>query len=82
MTLAPFIAIVSGDGRTARMKCGAWSMSCPAADLPKWLAFYRDLIRRRPASARFYDPCVAAIEGAMRRAGMAVPPEPMNARTR
>ena len=35
-------AELSEDGQSFTLTRGAWSNSYPLADLPKWLAFYRD----------------------------------------
>lgn len=62
-------ATLSADRQTLTMKSGDWSMTCPASDLDKWLAFYRGLWERggkgkgQPGPyARFYEPSVKALE--------------------
>lgn len=71
MSLSRFIVLISADRESATMRCGEWKLGpVPVSDLRAWLAFYRRLIRRRPASSPFYLPCVTAIETAMRRLGM------------
>lgn len=63
------IATLSADRATVTMKGRQWSMTIPAADLPKWLRFYRGMWERggkgkgQPGPyARFYEPSVKALE--------------------
>jgi len=44
---------ISADGQTVRMKKRQWSMTCPAADIPKWIKFYTDM--RDRAGGRFAE---------------------------
>lgn len=65
-----FAVMVSADATTATMKSQRWSLKCPVADLAKWLTIYRGFIKKRPSTSTFYQPCVIAIENAMRRVGL------------
>ena len=56
------IATLSADRATIHMRKGAWSMSCPVADLPHWLAFYREMRDRKDGRAEFYRADVVALE--------------------
>ena len=71
MTLQPFRCVISDNGRSAAMSRGAWSLTIPVGDLPKWLGLYRGFIKRRPSTERFHGGCVSALEAAMRQVGMA-----------
>jgi hypothetical protein len=51
----------SGTG-TFTLTKGVWSGTFPIADLPKWLAFYRDQRERFPAHATSYDDDIRALE--------------------
>ena len=35
--------VITADGQTVKMRKRTWSMTCPAADLPGWVAFYTKL---------------------------------------
>lgn len=35
--------VITADGQTVKMRKRTWSMTCPAADLPRWIAFYTKL---------------------------------------
>ncbi|MGN6769587.1 MAG: hypothetical protein ACTHJQ_07050 [Rhizobiaceae bacterium] len=48
--------------RTFTVSKGVWSGTFPAADLPKWLAFYRRQRELFPNHAAFYDDDVKALE--------------------
>ncbi len=63
--LLPLRILLTADRSTARWRKDRWSMECPVADLPRWLAFYRCCAARHP---RFYAQSVEVIEAAMRRA--------------
>lgn len=45
----------------------AWSGTFPLSDLPKWLAFYRQMQERYPVHARTYEPDVRALADAQRQ---------------
>lgn len=46
---------ISADCSTITMKKKRWSMTCPAADLPKWIKLYTHLHdRKNGAYAEFY----------------------------
>jgi len=46
---------ISADGQTVRMKKHQWSMTCPAADLPRWIKLYTNLRDRLGGKfAEFY----------------------------
>lgn len=60
--------VISADGGTIRMKKKAWSMSCPAADLPKWIKTYTALRDRKGgAFAQFYADDLADLLAAQKR---------------
>lgn len=73
--LAPFVVMASADMKHVTMKRDRWSLCCPVEDLAKWLSLYRGFIAKRPASAAFYADAVKAIERAMTRLNIPVPPE-------
>lgn len=77
-----FTVTESDDKASVTMLDDRWSMTCPAADLPKWLEIYRRFIRNRPLSAPFYEGPVQEIAAAMQRLGMPVPKEPVGKRKR
>ena len=59
---------ISADGTTVRMKKKAWSMTCPAADLPKWIKTYTALRDRKGgAFAAFYSEDLADLIKAQKR---------------
>lgn len=72
----PFRVHESDDKASVTMADTRWSMTCPAADLPKWLEIYRRFVRNRPSTARFHEGPVQEIAAAMQRLGMPVPKEP------
>lgn len=43
---ASFKAFITRDGSELVMISGDWRLRCPAADLPKWLRFYRSMWSR------------------------------------
>lgn len=50
-------------GLRFRLSTGNWQNVYPIADLPAWLAFYREMRDRRAGRyAQFYTPTVAALE--------------------
>lgn len=60
--------LISADGSKIRMRKDTWSMSCPAADLPKWIKLYTDLKERKNgAFARFYEADLADLINAQNR---------------
>jgi hypothetical protein len=38
--------LISADGARMTMRKKAWAMTCPTADLPKWVAFYQQMVDR------------------------------------
>lgn len=60
------IATLSADGRTVEMRKGDWSMTCPAEDMPRWLAFYRSLWGRGARKPGEPGPHAASYEGAIK----------------
>lgn len=72
MKLAPLTCEIRDD--QARISKGDWSMTVPVDQLPQWLRFYRGFAAHE-AKASIYAPCVTAIEAAMIRAGLRVPPK-------
>lgn len=56
-------ARLSEDLRSVHMRRGGWSITFPAADLPRWIALYRRLRDRKHGKwAATYAPDVAALE--------------------
>jgi hypothetical protein len=55
-------ATIDSEAGTFTLKKGVWSGTFPLADLPKWLAFYRDQQQRFPAHAETYADDVKALE--------------------
>lgn len=62
-------AALARDGATFTMRCGAWSLTRPIADLPQWIACYVQLRDRgapkggKPGRyAAFYAGAVSALE--------------------
>lgn len=77
-----FTVTESDDKASVTMLDDRWSMTCPAADLGKWLEIYRRFIRNRPSTAQFHEGPVQEIAAAMQRLGMPVPKEPVGKRKR
>jgi hypothetical protein len=69
------MTITTLPNETIRMADGAWSLTCPRADLPKWHKLYIGLRdRNKPKTGpgpyhQFYADDVAAIEAAMKGVG-------------
>lgn len=60
--------IISADGNTIKMRKRLWSMTCPAADLPRWVKLYTDLRDRAGKRfAAFYEQDVADLIKAQER---------------
>lgn len=65
-------AILSADGTRFRLKGPTWEGVYAVAELPAQIAFYGGLMKRRPASAPFYAPTLAALEKLRNRLGRPV----------
>jgi len=63
-------ATLSDDGQSFTLARGAWSNSYPLADLPKWLAFYREQPRLFPKAGDTYAGSIAALEQLARAQGI------------
>ena len=68
-------AAVVANGTILAMSKGDWFMRCPAADMAKWISFYRRLRDDKNGKyAQHYEQSVDALESAARKAGIPLPP--------
>lgn len=58
---------IDSDAGTYTHQKGTWSGTFPLADMPKWLAFYREQQARYPAHAQSYEQDVRSLADAARQ---------------
>lgn len=56
------VARLSEDRRRFTLSVAKWSGTYDIRELYRWLAFYRGLVKKRPASWRFYASTIQALE--------------------